>query len=113
TCALRFKSSGGGFTVEHDRENLRFTVSLGGVEAGETQQCAVLRYKFTGERRVDLMSTAVPEAFRGAGVAALLSKAAMEFLAEENLKAHISCWYIKKYIEANPANGYEDHVVHK
>ena len=35
---------------------------------------AVLRYKFTGEKEVDLVSTTVPESFRGKGVAATLSK---------------------------------------
>lgn len=37
-------------------------------------ECAVLRYRFTGEKEVDLMSTNVPESFRGRGVAAVLSK---------------------------------------
>ncbi|CAL8271238.1 unnamed protein product [Lota lota] len=113
-CSMRFKSEHvcprGGLRVEHDREELRFTVSLGG-EAGNIRQCAVLRYKFTNEKQVDLISTDVPEPFRGKGIAALLSKAAMDFLAEENLKAHISCWYVKKYIENNPANGYEERIV--
>lgn len=35
---------------------------------------AVLLYRFTGENEVDLMSTFVPEAFRGRGVAALLTQ---------------------------------------
>ncbi|XP_067427505.1 protein NATD1-like isoform X2 [Thunnus thynnus] len=72
---------------------------------------ATLLYRFTGEKEVDLMSTYVPESFRGQGVAALLSKAAMDFLVEENLKAHVSCWYIKKYIEDNPLLGYKDLII--
>lgn len=39
-----------------------------------SQDCAVLQYKFTGEKEVDLMSTFVPETFRGQGVAAVLSQ---------------------------------------
>ncbi|XP_029914288.1 protein NATD1-like [Myripristis murdjan] len=102
-------TSSGGVTVRHDRENRRFTVSLGsGAGLGE---CAVLRYRFTGEKEVDLMSTNVPESFRGRGVAAVLSKAAMDFLVDENLKARVSCWYIKKYIEENPQLGYKDLVI--
>uniref|UniRef100_A0A8C2X720 Protein NATD1 n=1 Tax=Cyclopterus lumpus TaxID=8103 RepID=A0A8C2X720_CYCLU len=73
--------------------------------------CAVLLYRFTGEKEVDLMSTFVPEAFRGQGVAALLSQAAMDFLVEDDLKAHVSCWYIKKYIEDNPLRRYERRVI--
>lgn len=97
--------------------------------------CAVLLYKFTGEKELDLISTYVPETFRGQGVAALLSQvsrtfqasvgferlylmclmlllqAAMDFLVEENLKAHISCWYIKKYIDDNPLQLYKELVI--
>ena len=40
----------------------------------------------------------------------LYRQAALDFLAEDDLKAHISCWYIKKYIEDNPTNGYEERI---
>lgn len=40
-----------------------------------------------------------------------LSQAAMDFLVEENLKAHVSCWYIKKYIEDHPQQNYKDLVI--
>lgn len=103
-------------------------------------ECAVLQYRFTGEKEVDLMSTYVPEAFRSQGVAALLSQvrvmhlrfkkavvsshmldvilylmfvlqAALDFLVEENLKAHVSCWYMKNYIEDHPLHLYKDLVI--
>ncbi|KAM8825241.1 protein NATD1-like [Synchiropus picturatus] len=92
--------------VEHDRLNRRFTVSPGS-GAGPQDQ-AVLLYRFTADKQVDLMSTFVPETFRGQGVAALLSKAAMDFLAEEDLKARVSCWYIQKFIDEHPQNQYQD-----
>lgn len=38
-------------------------------------------------------------------------QAAMDFLVEENLKAHVSCWYIKKYIDDNPLQGYKDLII--
>lgn len=41
----------------------------------------------------------------------LLPQAAMDFLVQENLKAHISCWYIKKYIEEHPEERYEERVI--
>lgn len=40
-----------------------------------------------------------------------LLQAAMDFLVEENLKAHVSCWYIKKYIEDHPLQHYKDLVI--
>ncbi|XP_056144533.1 protein NATD1-like [Lampris incognitus] len=107
-----FRASNGNraFTVEHDRQTHDFTVRLRS-EEGNSERVARLRYAFTGEKEVDLLATYVPESFRGKGVAALLAKAAMTFVVEENLKAHISCWYIKKYIEDNPLHGYEDRII--
>ncbi|XP_076608844.1 protein NATD1-like [Chaetodon auriga] len=102
-------SSSCSLMVEHDRQNLRFTVTPG--SAAGSHDCAVLHYRFIGDKEVDLMSTYVPETFRGQGVAALLSKAAMDFLVEEKLKAHVSCWYIKKYIEEHPRQHYKDLVI--
>ncbi|XP_018517056.1 protein NATD1 [Lates calcarifer] len=102
-------SSGCRLMVEHDRQNQRFTVTPG--SGAGTHECAVLSYKFTGEKEVDLMSTYVPETFRGQGVAALLSQAAMDFLVEENLKARVSCWYIQKYIEEHPLQHFKDLVI--
>ncbi|KAF1379912.1 hypothetical protein PFLUV_G00181010 [Perca fluviatilis] len=107
--AVSALSSGCGLTVEHDRQNRRFTVTPGS-GAGD-HDCAVLHYRFTGEKEVDLMSTYVPATFRGQGVAALLSQAAIDFLVEEKLKAHVSCWYIKKYIEDHPLQRYKELVI--
>ncbi|XP_060946040.1 protein NATD1-like [Limanda limanda] len=108
---VRFVASGSSCraTVEHDRARQRFSVSPG--NGAEAHECAVLSYRFTGEKEVDLISTFVPETFRGQGVAALLSQAAMDFLVEENLKARVSCWYIKKYIEEHPVQQIKDLVV--
>ncbi|CAJ1075904.1 protein NATD1-like [Xyrichtys novacula] len=96
--------------VDHDRTNRRFTVNPGSGSVAPEDQ-ALLNYRYTGDREVDLMSTYVPETFRGQGVAALLSKAALDFVVEENLKAHVSCWYIKKYIEENPEYPYKERII--
>ncbi|XP_070780027.1 protein NATD1-like [Enoplosus armatus] len=102
-------SSSRSLMVKHDRQKQRFTVTPG--SGAGAHDCAVLHYRFTGEKEVDLMSTYVPETFRGQGVAALLSQAAMDFLVEENLKAHVSCWYIKKYVEDHPLQHYKELVL--
>ncbi|XP_077590939.1 protein NATD1-like [Stigmatopora nigra] len=99
-------SCSGGMRVDHDRKNHRFTVSTS--SGTGVNQTAVLIYRFTAVNEVDLMSTFVPEACRGQGVAALLSKAAIDFVLEEKLKARVSCWYIKKYIEENPKPSYQN-----
>ncbi|XP_074553062.1 protein NATD1-like [Halichoeres trimaculatus] len=96
--------------VEHDRNNRRFTVTpASGTVTPEDQ--ATLNYRYTGDQEVDLMSTYVPETFRGQGIAALLSQAALDFVVEENLKAHISCWYIKKYIKEKPEHLYKERFI--
>ncbi|XP_049417204.1 protein NATD1-like [Epinephelus fuscoguttatus] len=109
SAAFSTLKSGCSLTVEHDRQNRRFTVYPSSGAGGH--DCAVLHYRFTGEKEVDLMSTYVPETYRGQGVAAVLSQAAMDFLVEENLKAHISCWYINKYIEENPEKNYKELII--
>lgn len=38
-------------------------------------------------------------------------QAALDFLVEENLKARVSCWYVKNYIEDHPLQLYKDRVI--
>ncbi|XP_061557007.1 protein NATD1-like [Phycodurus eques] len=98
-------SSSGRLAVEHDRQNRRFTVSTGSRTG--VSESAILSYRFTAADEVDLVSTFVPEDYRGQGVAALLSKAAIDFVLEEKLKARVSCWYIRKYMEEHPHHDYK------
>ncbi|KAK7938385.1 hypothetical protein WMY93_001711 [Mugilogobius chulae] len=91
--------------VRHDRELRRFTVSP--PESGKGEE-SVLSYRFTGDSEVELVSTFVPESSRGKGLAALLSKAALDFVVEEKLTTKVSCWYIHKYLEENPLKKYTD-----
>ncbi|XP_061159874.1 protein NATD1-like [Syngnathus typhle] len=99
-------ASSGGLTVEHDRQNQRFTASM--CSGTGVNESATLIYRFTAPDEVDLVSTFVPEACRGQGVAALLSKAAIDFVLKEKLKARVSCWYIKKYMEEHPHPNYNE-----
>ncbi|XP_017159104.1 protein NATD1-like isoform X1 [Poecilia reticulata] len=132
SCRTASSSCSGRFKVQHDRQNRRFTVTTGSSGEGGSG-CAVLHYRFTGQKEVDLMSTFVPETFRGRGVAAALAQvscslapvrevsapplwlpvlqAAMDFLAEEKLKARVSCWYIKKYIDEQPEQQFKDFII--
>lgn len=105
--------------------------------SGSSRDSAVLFYRFTADKEVDLMSTYVPETLRGQGLAADLSRvgshtwniglvshlllftlnlisppqAALDFVLQENLKAHVSCWYIKKFIEEHPEERFEERVI--
>ncbi|RLV63021.1 hypothetical protein DV515_00018701, partial [Chloebia gouldiae] len=71
---------------------------------------AVLLYEYVGKRLVDLQHTEVPDAYRGRGIAKHLAKAALDFVVEEDLKAHLTCWYIQKYVKENPLPQYLEHL---
>lgn len=34
----------------------------------------------------------------------------MDFVVEEDLKAHLTCWYIQKYVKENPHPQYFEHI---
>ncbi|XP_030434325.1 protein NATD1 isoform X2 [Gopherus evgoodei] len=71
---------------------------------------AVLLYEYVGKRIVDLQHTEVPDAYRGRGIAKHLAKAALDFVVEEDLRAHLTCWYIQKYVKENPLPQYLEHL---
>nr|XP_013800941.1 PREDICTED: protein NATD1 [Apteryx mantelli mantelli] len=84
---------------------------LGGTGSGSgCHDRAVLLYEYVGKRIVDLQHTEVPDAYRGRGIAKHLAKAALDFVVEEDLKAHLTCWYIQKYVKENPLPQYLEHL---
>ncbi|XP_062264687.1 protein NATD1 [Platichthys flesus] len=91
--------------VEHDKKRRQFVIRLNG-----SHDRAVLLYEYVGKKTVDLQHTEVPDAYRGRGIAKHLAKAAMDFVAEEDLKAHLTCWYIQKYVKENPQPQYFEHI---
>ncbi|XP_043091606.1 protein NATD1 [Puntigrus tetrazona] len=93
--------------VEHDKKRRQFSIRLNG-----SHDRAVLLYEYVGKKTVDLQHTEVPEAYRGREIAKHLAKAAMDFVVEEDLKAHLTCWYIQKYVKENPHPHYLEHVLH-
>ncbi|XP_060757895.1 protein NATD1 [Neoarius graeffei] len=93
--------------VEHDRKRRQFSIRLNG-----SYDRAVLLYEYVGKKTVDLQHTEVPDAYRGRGIAKHLAKAAMDFVVEEDLRAHLTCWYIQKYVKENPHPHYLEHIIH-
>ncbi|XP_078426883.1 protein NATD1-like [Cetorhinus maximus] len=92
--------------VKHDREKYQFSIKL-----GDSREEAVLRYKYIGKKMIDLNSTSVPVKFRGQGIGTRLAQAALNFIVEEDLKARISCWFVRKYVEDNPQPRYKERIV--
>ncbi|XP_066498899.1 protein NATD1-like [Hoplias malabaricus] len=95
--------------VAHDRHRRTFTVALS--HGAGQEESAVLKYSYKTDKHVYLLSTTVPESFRGKGVASHLAEAALDFVVEERLKATIFCWYIQKYVDENPQRGYQEYIV--
>ncbi|XP_032443683.1 protein NATD1 isoform X1 [Xiphophorus hellerii] len=94
----------GGFLNNKPNQTYFFLKSKG------SHDRAVLLYEYVGKKTVDLQHTEVPDAYRGRGIAKHLAKAAMDFVVEEDLKAHLTCWYIQKYVKENPQPQYFEHI---
>ncbi|XP_007562902.1 protein NATD1 [Poecilia latipinna] len=103
--ANSFEASSSQIQVEHDKKRRQFVIRLNG-----SHDRAVLLYEYVGKKTVDLQHTEVPDAYRGRGIAKHLAKAAMDFVVEEDLKAHLTCWYIQKYVKENPQPQYFEHI---
>ncbi|PWA33199.1 hypothetical protein CCH79_00013582 [Gambusia affinis] len=103
--ANSFEANSSQIQVEHDKKRRQFVIRLNG-----SHDRAVLLYEYVGKKTVDLQHTEVPDAYRGRGIAKHLAKAAMDFVVEEDLKAHLTCWYIQKYVKENPQPQYFEHI---
>uniref|UniRef100_H3AIP3 Protein NATD1 n=1 Tax=Latimeria chalumnae TaxID=7897 RepID=H3AIP3_LATCH len=87
--------------VERNRKRRQFSVRL-----NSCHDQAVLLYEYIWKRIVDLQYTEVSDTYRGRGIARHLAKMALEFVVEEDLKAHLTCWYVQKYMKENPLPKY-------
>ena len=81
-------------TVVHDRVAREFRIELGG-------QIAVLNYELS-PGVMDITHTGVPEVFRRRGIAAKLTRAALESARAEGLAVIPSCPYVADYIRRTP-----------
>jgi len=72
----------------------RFVARLGGSEA-------VLVYERRGDV-LDIRSTYTPPEQRGRNVAALLTRAALEYARTEGLRVVPTCSYTRRYLERHP-----------
>ncbi len=83
-------------TVNHDEANQRFVIAT---TAGDAE----VRYRLQGNR-IDLHTTKVPSAARGAGIAARLVGAAFDYARDHNLRVVPSCPYISDtFLYRHPA----------
>ena len=78
-------------SVEHVPAKTRF-------EFGHSENPAVLEYEITGTEIV-IHHTFVPEEFRGQGIAARLTKAAVEYATQHQLTLIPECSYVAAYLK--------------
>ena len=78
--------------VTHDKSGLQFEVVLDGHRA-------YLSYMDLGKQTLDFYRTFVPTALRGKGVAAVLTKAALNYADTEGYSVIPSCSYVERYME--------------
>lgn len=57
-------------------------------------------FQVEGLPAVDFYHTFVPPEFRGQGIAALLTTAALEWARQQNLRIYASCSYVARQLEA-------------
>ena len=82
------------FQVIHNPSHNRFEVDLG-------KEKAVLIYSIKAGLFL-LLHTEVPEAFEGRGIAAGMTKTALEFANKSSLKVRSYCSYATRYLERHP-----------
>ncbi len=80
--------------VLHNKAESRFEISLNG-------SLAILDYSTNG-RSIIMMHVGVPYEFRGQGVAAVITKAALEYAKEKSLRVVPACSYVLSYLRSHP-----------
>lgn len=83
--------------VVHDENGHQFEVVLDGHRA-------YLSYMDLGKQTMDIYRTFVPNSFRGKGVAALLTEAALQYAQSIGYTVIPSCSYVERYMERAERN---------
>ena len=79
-------------TIRHDREGHKFETTVEGHRA-------YLAYMDLGKQTLDIYRTFVPDALRGRGVAAELTRHALDFARDAGYTVIPSCSYVEWYME--------------
>lgn len=82
--------------IIHDQERFRFVARLPDGEAS-------LLYHLREPRIMDILSTFVPPAARGQGVAGALVQAALRHAEDGGYAVVPSCWYVRTWVDRHPA----------
>lgn len=87
-------------SVQHQTQQCCFIFQADGVAARLDYRL----FQAEGQPAVDFYHTFVPPEFRGRGIAALLTSAALEWARQQQLKIHASCSYVARQLAAAETN---------
>ncbi|MBJ9974255.1 N-acetyltransferase [Pseudomonas sp. S75] len=79
-------------TIHHDQAGHQFETNVDGHRA-------YLTYMDLGKQTLDIYRTFVPNALRGRGIAAELTKKALQYAEQMGYTVIPSCSYVERYIE--------------
>ncbi|MBB3103955.1 hypothetical protein FHR87_002365 [Azomonas macrocytogenes] len=79
-------------SISHNRITHQFETVIDGHRA-------YLAYMDLGKQTLDFYRTFVPDELRGRGIAAALTRAALEFAEQEGYIVIPSCSYVERYLE--------------
>lgn len=80
--------------VQHQPQQCCFIYQAAGVEARLDYRL----FQSAGQSAVDFYHTFVPPAFRGQGIAALLTTTALAWARESNFQIYASCSYVARHL---------------
>jgi predicted GNAT family acetyltransferase len=80
--------------VRHEPEQARFVATVDGLQS-------VVRYRIDGGV-MHILSTNVPPALEGRGIAATLTEAALRYAAAQSLEVDPVCAYTAAYLRRHP-----------
>lgn len=80
--------------VVHNTERKRFEIQLG-------EQMALVSY-IVGSSEIIFTHTEVPRSYQGLGVAAKLTKVALDYAREQGMRIRPICQYTAAYIKRHP-----------
>ncbi|QKF53516.1 N-acetyltransferase [Pseudomonas sp. 15A4] len=81
-------------SIHHDETGHQFEVSIDGYRA-------YLTYMDLGKQTLDIYRTFVPNELRGKGIAAALTKVALDYADRIGYTVIPSCSYVERYMERN------------
>ncbi|MBP1324791.1 putative GNAT family acetyltransferase [Leucobacter exalbidus] len=94
------QAAAAGFTIAHEPEAHRFTVTH--ATAAGPELVGEAHYSLLGETVIDFDHTLVTPTLRGTGLSGLLAQHALSSELAQSRRIAASCWFIEGYLKKHP-----------